>query len=474
MSKQSDHSHMGVVSRATKVGQVGFSPLRARNVMLVLAISMALQMTSYAMIFPIFARRLGDFGSGVEALGTMAMAYSLTSIVASPFMGSLADRFGRRPLILGSLAVYVITFIGYLLATSTEMFIILRAAAGALTAGLGPAVYGTIADVTPESQRGRWIGIMSGGSAIGFTVGPYIGGVLYDNWGYVAPFLVSVVVAALALLVALIMVPETRSRVVRRRSALRQRRLASNSTGQAASAGGASESIMKVLPRPISTFGVLLFISFVAFFAWSFAEPQMMFYIFDDLGWTTAQFGAAAGAYGVASLLGQIGLGRLSDRIGRKPVLILGLILFSAQFVGLFLSPLFWQIAFSFLVAGLGEALYSPALSAFYLDITPEQHRSRVMGITGSAGSLGGLVGPALVVLATRVLPPTGIFLISGALPVIGAMLVFLALKEPERVVREIVDVAWDLSSRRVTAAQTALRAVVVRAASARETVREK
>ncbi len=96
------------------------------------------------------------------------------------------------------------------------------------------------------------------------------------------------------------------------------------------------------------------------------------------------------------------------------------------------------------------------------------------MGITGSAGSLGGLVGPALVVLATRVLSPTGIFLISGALPVIGAMLVFLALKEPERVVREIVDVAWDLSSRRVTAAQTALRAVVVRAASARETVREK
>ena len=67
---------------------------------------MALQMISFGLIMPIFARRLGDFGAGVEALGLMAIAYSVTSIAASPFMGSLADRIGRRPLILGSLVAY--------------------------------------------------------------------------------------------------------------------------------------------------------------------------------------------------------------------------------------------------------------------------------------------------------------------------------------------------------------------------------
>ena len=74
----------------------------------------ALQMISFGIIMPIFPRRLGDFGGGMEALGLMAITYSLASIIASPFMGSLADRFGRRPLLLGSLAAYVIAFTGYL------------------------------------------------------------------------------------------------------------------------------------------------------------------------------------------------------------------------------------------------------------------------------------------------------------------------------------------------------------------------
>jgi predicted MFS family arabinose efflux permease len=62
-----------------------------------LAACMALQMTGFVMILPLFARRLGDFGAGVDALGLSALAYALAAAVAAPFMGSLADRFGRRP-----------------------------------------------------------------------------------------------------------------------------------------------------------------------------------------------------------------------------------------------------------------------------------------------------------------------------------------------------------------------------------------
>ena len=78
----------------------------SRNVLLVLAAIMALQMSSFGIIMPIFARRIGNFGDGVEALGLIAMAYSITSMTAAPFMGALADRMGRRPLVLTSLATY--------------------------------------------------------------------------------------------------------------------------------------------------------------------------------------------------------------------------------------------------------------------------------------------------------------------------------------------------------------------------------
>ena len=99
-------------------------PSDPRKVMIVLAVCMALQMTSFVMILPLFARRFSEFGTGVEALGASAMAFALASTLTAPFMGALADRFGRRPLVLVSLAAYVLAFSGYLLASSALAFIL--------------------------------------------------------------------------------------------------------------------------------------------------------------------------------------------------------------------------------------------------------------------------------------------------------------------------------------------------------------
>jgi MFS family permease len=78
-----------------------------------------------------------------------------------------------------------------------------------------------------------------------------------------------------------------------------------------------------------------MLITFGVMFAWAFIEPQFMFYAYDDLSWTSSQLGLVMSAYGVAFMLGEFALGQLSDRLGRKPALVLGLTLFSAQFVGL-------------------------------------------------------------------------------------------------------------------------------------------
>src|SRR5574339_691395 len=98
--------------------------------------------------------------------------------------------------------------------------------------------------------------------------------------------------------------------------------------------------------------------------------------------------------YGSALMFGEFTLGYLSDRIGRKPVLVLGLALFLAQFAGLVLFRDFEWIAFSFLLAGLGNALFDPALSACVLDITPPEHKSRILGFKGTAASLCNVLGP--------------------------------------------------------------------------------
>lgn len=390
------------------------------NLIVMLAICLALQMTSFVMIMPLFARRLSDFGAGVEALGLSTLAYALAATVAAPFLGALADRVGRRPVVLLALAAYAAAFLGYLLVQSAAAFIIVRGVCGALTAGLIPAVMGIVGDITPEDRRAQAIGIVNGGASFGWIAGPLIGGALYDRWGYTVPFGLAVAAALLTLAFAARVVPETRPPV---------KRPTANTPGEARASWTARLAAMRQLPAgALMSFAVLGAVTFSVMFAWAFIEPRLMFYVYDDLGWSSSQLGLAMSLYGLTVMLGEFGLGRLSDWFGRKPVLVLGLALFAAQFAGLVFSGQFGWIVAGFAVAGLGNALFDPALSALFLDLAPAEHKGRVMGLKSTLSSVGHMTGPALVVVLTPLLRAQGIFLISLALIGFIAVLAGLGL----------------------------------------------
>jgi MFS family permease len=410
MNTQLSHAESKPLSHSPKrLSPPKISRSSSRKVMIVLAVCMALQMTSFVMILPLFARRFSEFGAGVEALGASAIAYALTSALAAPFMGALADRLGRRPLILGSLAVYVLAFSGYLFASSAPAFILLRGLAGAFTAGLVPAVTGSVADLAPTERRAHWIGIVNGGASAGWIAGPLLGGVLYDRWGYGVPFVVSILMAVATFAAVLLTIPETRDTSGHPIEKIAQ----ADKVFRTGNLKSSMRTFRESLPGSLPAFIVLLSIFFTVMFAWAFIEPRFMFYAYDDLGWSSSMLGMVMSTYGIAMTLGEFSLSRLSDRLGRKPVILLGLVLFAAQFIGLAFSRDYVLIALAFVIAGLGNALFDPALSAWILDIAPVEHQARILGFKSTAGSLGNILGPALVVLFTPFLQAKAIFLIA-------------------------------------------------------------
>ena len=290
---------------------------------------------------------------------------------------------------------------------------------------------GMAADITAEDERARWFGVIGGGSAIGWIVGPIVGGYLFDQWGYVAPFAAAITVAAMALIAAMIMAPETLIR--RTGTAVKSQTTTKESAKEILSAAGLTQlqSIWKTLPQPFSTFLILLLISFSTIFAYAFIEPQLMVYVYDDLGWSSTSFGMAVSGLGLTLVLGQTSLGRLSDKLGRKPVLIAGILLSTAMYATVSTTSSFPLIYLAYIVAGLGEALIAPALSAFYMDISRSEHKARVMGIKGAAGALGGVVGPLLMIVITRIIQPQSVFISAACLLVIVALLALMVLRTP-------------------------------------------
>ncbi len=379
------------------------APQRAKKIVYFLAGSLALTMTGFGIVMPVFARRLDELGSGVEALGIMTMVFALSQMLAAPAAGALADRVGRRPLVLLALAAFALANVGYLLAASTAAFIAVRFAGGLFTAGLFPAAMGIVADVTREEERGKWIGLVMAGFATGIVFGPVLGGLLYDGWGFAAPFVASAGLATLALFAAAWLVPETLQKTGAATAPLAWKRPNLRAGLQA-------------LPRPRTVLAILLFLDFALAFAFAFIEPQMVFYLYNTLHWSTAQFGVVVGAYGLAMLLGQSLLGQLSDRFGRRPMIITGILLHSVLYPTIAFATYFPLILLNAALGGLGMALLNPALSAAYLDMARPEMRSRVVGLKEATLSAGNVAGPLLVAVAAGFLSAQAIFMAAGLL----------------------------------------------------------
>lgn len=382
---------------------------QTKRTVLILAGSVGLMMTGFGIIMPVFARRLSALGGGVETLGVMAMVFALAHMLLSPLAGGWSDRIGRKPLILIGLGGFAVSNLLYLAAGSTLAFIAARAVAGVLTAGLYPAAMGAVDDLSRPEERASRVGLVMAGYGTGLIAGPVLGGVLYDGFGFAAPFLFSGALGLAALVAAAVWVPET----------IQGRRRAAEVTPTDA--------------RPTWSLVVLtiLAVELGLTLAFTYVEPQMVFHIYDGLGWSTAGFGLVAGAYGVALALAQAMLSKSSDRWGRQPVVLVGIGLSLALYFGLaFIASFPWMLAAAF-AAGLGTGLVGPALSALILDLADEAHRGRMLGLKSAASALGGVLGPLVIALLGPSLSPAGVFLSAAALVVTLLLLALIGLTRP-------------------------------------------
>ena len=138
-------------------------------------------------------------------------------------------------------------------------------------------------------------------------------------------------------------------------------------------------------------------------------------------------------------------------------------------YVGLIFFTSFPLMLLASAISGLGTALIEPALNSYYLDITDERYRSRILGIKESSVAMGGVAGPLLLVLLSTSMAAKGIFTIAAVAVLASAVLAIIALPAKDRRAAQPKTMDWATSEKRALAAQSALRGIVLRANAARD-----
>jgi MFS family permease len=322
-------------------------------------------------LIPVYGKRLG--ASHLE-LGLLVAGFFAGRLLAQIPAGIATDRFGRRPVLLLALLGYGATCVGYALSTSVGLLIAFRLLQGLSSAFFTVAARSLVSDLCRRHERGAAQGVLSSSVNLGFVAGPVVGALTAEHFHITTPFWAAAALIAVAFPVLAPMVPRApRERAVKPRSprgvlaALRDRRVISLAAANLCFLAGMSV-VMTLFPVAGETRipGGLRFVG---------------------LALTTA---------GMCGMIAGPFAGRLSDRLGRTPMMAVGVLLSAAEGTALYLTDSPWIVAACFGAGGLGAATFSNGLHAAVGDLTVSSGRGRVTGVVGLAGEIGGITGSLL------------------------------------------------------------------------------
>jgi MFS transporter, DHA1 family, tetracycline resistance protein len=331
-------------------------------------------------VLPAIIMKLGHVGlaEATRIGGWLGVLYAAVQFLTGPTMGNLGDRFGRRPVILGSLAGFAVDYALMGFAPTLGWLFVGRALAGLFGASFGPAG-AAMADLSAPEDRARHFGMIGAAFGIGFVVGPAIGGLL-GELGPRAPFHAAALLALANFLFGLFVFPETLAPANRRPFQWKR----ANPLGALLALGRRKG----VLP-----------VAFASFW-WNLASmiypTTWAFYAIAAFGWTPGIIGASLATVGLLMALSQVLLvGRVVSRFGERRAAEIGIGCAMAGFIFYALIRNGWLV-FPILAVTAMQSLIMPSMSGLMSRRVPPDAQGELQGFSGSLQALGAIIAPAL------------------------------------------------------------------------------
>ena len=344
-------------------------------------VTLVLAIVGFGLLIPVLPRlivefRGGDVAAGSHAYGWVVSIFALMQFIGSPILGSLSDRFGRRRIILIATAGSAIDYVIMACAPTLSWLLVARTIAG-FTAGVMSTANAYIVDVTPPEKRAGAFGLTGAACAIGFIIGPALGGLL-GQIDLRLPFWVAAGCSAANWLYGFFVLPE--SLKAENRRAFDWKR--ANPIG--------ALMALKRLPGVLGLaecYFILMLAQNMMFSTWAL-------YTNHRYQWSPLDVGLSLMFVGVLSGLVQGVLAKkIVPKIGDPRAVVIGLAISATAYVGYGFSPYSWMV-YAIMIFGALAGISGPALQSYITKHVPPNEQGAVQGVYAGLASLAGIPGP--------------------------------------------------------------------------------
>jgi MFS transporter, DHA1 family, tetracycline resistance protein len=365
---------------------------------LIVFLTVFIDMLGFGLVVPVLPVYTKELGASDTVVGIIAAIFSLMNFLFTPFLGSLSDRIGRRPIILISI---VANIIGYVILASTQS--IWGLAISRLICGIGSAniaaAQAYVADISTPENRAKAMGMIGAAFGLGFVFGPAMGGLLKGQFGSYAVGLAAAVFCVINFVWAYFFLPEANK----------------EKNPNAPIRCIPFRDIFNAFQRSIIRELLSMWLIYVA--AFSMMQTVMALLLKEDYGRNDIEVGIFFAIVGITSAVIQGGLvGKMVKMYGERNLLIIGSVLMFFGFALIPVMPSFnwWYATFVITLISLGNACLTPSLTASISTISDPHEQGRMLGISQSVGSLGRVMGPLLSGALYHVKHPMPFFTSAG------------------------------------------------------------
>jgi DHA1 family tetracycline resistance protein-like MFS transporter len=340
--------------------------------LLVIFLTIFVNLVGFGIIIPLLPFYAETFGASPLAIGSLFAIFSLCQLFAAPVLGDWSDKYGRRPILILSLAGTVISFVMLAMATSFTMLFLARVVDG-LSGGNISTARAYVADVTEPKDRARAYGLIGAAFGLGFILGPAISGVL-AKVSYTAPIWAAAAITLVATAMAFFWLPETVHKAH-------------------AGSGMPFRNLALLMKRP--EIRRILVIDFVYWFAFAIFQTTFALFAKARFNFDAPQTGYFFAAFGVLGAIVQGGLIRpIVSRFGDKPTFLVGLACGAAGLVLTALTHSVTLFAWSLVPLALGIGFGHPTMTSLVSRAARGDEQGRVQGAASAVESLGRTIGP--------------------------------------------------------------------------------